>query len=370
MKKKKETVNKKNRNVNENVETKKGFKLHFNFGMRVCICIVLSLVLFVSGTVMLKKALSLVREKSINYSEKSKLDYRVYLKENDFYEEDYLGKDMIYVASLIDKIDIDFGYSFSSDRDTSLNFTYDIVAKLVISDEKGNNSYFEKEYELLSDKTIVMEKEKYTALNETVDIDYNYYNRVANSFKTSYGVDTVSKLIVYLRIDKSNTTDESYVIPASNSMSITIPLSERALNIKLDYNEINNINTIVSKAKVVVDDVLYLVIAIVLLILCILPFLKSIKLLMLIRSNKNAYDKYMGKILNEYDRLIVETTSFPDLSDKTIIKINKFDELLDVRDNLKLPVMYYTVNKHQKCYLYIIHNERVYLLTIKAVDLE
>ena len=50
--------------------------------------------------------------------------------------------------------------------------------------------------------------------------------------------------------------------------------------------------------------------------------------------------------------------------------ISKFEELLDVRDNLKLPIMYYVVTKHTKCCFYIKHNDDLYLLTIKSVDLE
>ena len=53
-----------------------------------------------------------------------------------------------------------------------------------------------------------------------------------------------------------------------------------------------------------------------------------------------------------------------------MIKISKFEELLDVRDNLKLPIMYYVVTKHTKCCFYIKHNDDLYLLTIKSVDLE
>ena len=52
-----------------------------------------------------------------------------------------------------------------------------------------------------------------------------------------------------------------------------------------------------------------------------------------------------------------------------IIKINKFTELLDVRDNLHQPIMYYNVVAHQKCHLYILKDSNLYLLTLKDVDM-
>lgn len=84
---------------------------------------------------------------------------------------------------------------------------------------------------------------------------------------------------------------------------------------------------------------------------------------------KSAYDKYISKLLNEYDRLIVETTTCPIINGDNVIVIDKFQELLDVRDNLKLPIMYYIVNKHQKCCFYILHENKIYLNIVKAVDL-
>ena len=69
--------------------------------------------------------------------------------------------------------------------------------------------------------------------------------------------------------------------------------------------------------------------------------------------------------------MIVETETAPVINDNiNVIKVGKFQELLDVRDNLKLPIKYYVVNKHQKCYFFISHEEELYLLTIKEVDLE
>ena len=44
----------------------------------------------------------------ISYTEKSNVEYNVCLKNNDFYEEKCLPKNMKYVASLIDNIQVEF----------------------------------------------------------------------------------------------------------------------------------------------------------------------------------------------------------------------------------------------------------------------
>ena len=51
---------------------------------------------------------------SIYYNEKSDLDYKVYLKENNYFQEKYLGKDRQYIAGLIDYISADFKYELNA----------------------------------------------------------------------------------------------------------------------------------------------------------------------------------------------------------------------------------------------------------------
>ena len=105
------------------------------------------------------------------------------------------------------------------------------------------------------------------------------------------------------------------------------------------------------------------------LVLAVITLGYTIKLILLSRTKKNNYDKRLEKILTEYDRIIVETTTFEKVNPDKIIKIKKFEELVDVRDNLKIPIMFYNVVAHQKSLFYIVYNEKMYLYTLKAVDI-
>ena len=58
------------------------------------------------------------------------------------------------------------------------------------------------------------------------------------------------------------------------------------------------------------------------------------------------------------------------LTDYNVIEVSKFTELLDVRDNLKMPINYYNIAKHEKGIFYIKNNDDIYLLTLKNVDLK
>ena len=94
----------------------------------------------------------------IKFNQKSNLDYKVYLKENDFYEQEYLEKDMLYVASLIDKIKMKFNYIFTIESDVDMDFTYSIKGRLVITDKTHNKNYYKNDYILLNPETMKIEK--------------------------------------------------------------------------------------------------------------------------------------------------------------------------------------------------------------------
>ena len=46
----------------------------------------------------------------VNYVENSSIDYKVYLKKNNYFDTPFLEKNKVYITSLIDYIDIDFSY--------------------------------------------------------------------------------------------------------------------------------------------------------------------------------------------------------------------------------------------------------------------
>lgn len=357
-----------NKKIKENKKLK--HKLYIGYESKIAMTIVLTFLLLLIGSYYLIKSINVLSVLNVNYREKSNIDYKVYLKNNEFYDSEYLGKGMTYVASLIDKISADFNYTFDIDKESDIDFDYDITAQLVISDTNKNNIFLKKEYKLLQSTKEKMTSSKNHTISKTIDIDYNYYNKIANKFRISYGVDTRSDLNIYLNIHEKNGENNSFKIDNKSVMSLTIPLSQKSINISLDYKDINKTSQVIKNSEIIINNYIFLALGISLLLIGILEFTHLIHLILLTKTKKTNYDKYITKILNEYDRLIVETTTGPNIQNKNIVKINRFNELLDVRDNLKLPIKYYVVCEHQKCQFYIDHEEELYILTIKEVDIE
>lgn len=337
---------------------------------RLIFDLVLFVILLSIGILLLYKALGFESEKVVKYSEKSDLDYKVYLVKNDFYEDEYLGKNMLYVANLIDKILIDFSYDFESDDNEDIDFTYSIIAKLSITNPTATKAYFEKSYVLLNEKKVNMKNASSQAIKEQISVDYPYYNRLANSFKNQYGVESDSKLTVYMLVNKKNTNDSNFVLNSSSVMNVVVPLSERSVDIKLDYKDINSTSNIIKKQTMTIKDILPLIGSGVFVLLSLVMVVKAVRNANLLIAKKSMYDKYVSKILKEYDRLIAESSTLLSFDDKEIINISKFTELLDIHDNLQLPIMYYEEREHELSYFYISHQNVVYLFEVNVENIE
>lgn len=333
---------------------------------RTIIYFIIFIVFLLIGIIVLMKSFSIDEDITINYKEKSNIDYRVQLKENDFYESEYLGKDMIYVASLIDKINIDFDYLFTIDEKVDMDLKYTILGTLLITDMTGEKKYYEKEYQLLEEKSINIKEKTSQEIKETINIDYDYYNKIVNEFRRNYGLSTQDKFIIHMKIDKYNNEDKSQAIEG-NYMTFSIPLSEKSVNISMDYKELEERSHSISKKNKELLNKIYLVISaisivisIVMLVISIYSYIKN--------PHKNKYEIYVNKILKEYDRLIVETSNLPNTQGTDIIRIEKFSELVDVHDNIKMPIMYYIVREKEECCFYIKHEDTIYLKEVKSKD--
>ena len=81
--------------------TKENKRSYVSYERRVLLYFIVVLGCLVLAASFLVKSFSTDSKEHITSKENSYIDYKVYLKKNDFYETKYLEKDMLYVASLI-----------------------------------------------------------------------------------------------------------------------------------------------------------------------------------------------------------------------------------------------------------------------------
>lgn len=355
------TKNKKN---SKNIKKE---KLSLIFGL----CIFFFCLFVIMGLKLITNSLSINNNEKLYFQEKGNVKYSVCLKDNDFFEDECLNPDMSYVASLIKNISLDYNYQFNGNIDNLVNsIDYEVVAKLTIENNDTKTKYYEKEYVLVP-KTTDSVKNNGTLYNldKKVNIDYEYYNSIATNFKSQYGVNSQSYLEVYLNT-YNNVNSKYKDIPTSAQISVRIPLSQKAIEIKFNTQEINkSIEKYIASKSIVIDGYLKFIVGIILLLLSLIFLSFIFAIIKKYTKTISKYDKFINKILKEYDRLIVETATFPNEKEYNILLINSFNELVDVRDNLRSPIMFYNVKDHKMSIFYILNDNNLYLYTVTSKDI-
>ncbi len=323
---------------------------------------ILFLVLFINS-------ISLNKKSNVIYKQISNIDYKVYLRENKYYGNNYLDKDMQYIASLIDNININFDYSFSFNQDINYKYTYYIKSEVKVTDSIDPSlNIYSKTNKLTEPNTIVKEDSNKFNINENISIDYNKYNDLVKSFKNTYLLNADSNLVLSMLVDIEDEKGNK-VKNNDEVMKISIPLTEQTINIKMDYEEVNNsYNTKVYRHfsidhKVLFAFSIFFLIGDIIYISSLVMFLNKTK------TKKTIYDITLSKILREYDRVIVNSKK-PIVVDGEIIELSSFSELLDVRDNLEKPIIFKEIHKGLKSIFIIRNKNETYRYVLKLSDLE
>ncbi len=343
-------------------------KLYLHFTLRVVLYCTLFVLLVVGFIISTDKAFSFVKNDDIIYRETGTYDYKVYLKDNSFYDTPYLEEGMAYVTSLIDYIKIKYNYVFFTSVESDVDIQYRMIAKLVITSQNNSNVFYEKDYVLT--KTVIdeMRGENRYVIDKDVEIDYQYYNDLANQFKSSYAVNTTSRLDVILEVEEKNQKTNLYDLRSASKTVVSIPLSEQEINISLD-GVVNKEKHIAQDSKFVVDDITFVFVSgiIIILLFIVLKSLARIILLVL-GKEKSEYDRYVRRLLLEYDRIIINVKVVPNKSDYNVIEVENFEELVDVRDNTKEPINYHVIEERVMSEFFVINDQNMYLYTVKAID--
>ena len=325
-------------------------------------------------TVLVLKGSMYTKEESIiGYNEVGNIDYKVFLKENNYYKEQYLGKDMQYVASIIKNVVPTFTYEMHSEEKMEYTYNYKVSADLIISDPNDNNKVLYKRPSLLVKDT----KEKVTGgsfrVDQDVSINYDEYNNYVNAFKKEYALSVNSKLVLTFNIDvtgKSPALKEDF--KKSSKLVIAIPMSEQTINIGIDTSDINNSGTLernymsqIKKPVALVLGIIVGLLSLALLYIVIYNFLTN-------RSKTDVYKATIKSILREYDRAIVssKTADTIDESKYNVIEVPRIEELLDAHDSTGKPILYNEDTENNISTFIIVSDEILYKYRVVKKELE
>lgn len=273
------------------------------------------------------------QQQSVVYTEKSSVDYKVYLKENDFFEQEYLESDKQYIASLIRNVQANFKYNLSSNElNKNHDYVYKIVAETEVLETANNNSIYKFTEELVSENVLQFNTNKGLRIDEYISIDYNKYNNIINRFVNTYYLEEITPtLTIKMYVNVKGVTRSSMPVA-----SLVIPLTTKTVAIDLESNSVNATNMNVYK-EIAKKDNFYLAI-----LTFILTVMIIIELFIFTNGTKDDVSMYRSKVkkvLMNYDSYIQKINNTFDFEGYQKLEMKTFEDLLQIRDTISQPIL-------------------------------
>ena len=304
----------------------------------------------------------------IGYQENGSIDYDVFLKDNEFFDDPHQESNQSYVASLIDKVIANFNYEIDMDtEDVNYLYSYSIDARLEIIDDSSGVAIFNPEYELVSVENKSQNSSNRLTINEIIILNYDEYNSLANRFLETYSLsNTTSNIVVTLHVDVlsdcrafSGSAAETY------SSELRIPLTTKTVNVKMTSSVPDAEAKMIACTRGAGSEV-FKTTAIVLGVIDALAIALLVAFIYFTRTEDITYTARVKKILAQYKSYIQKINNLFEMSGYQVIMVDTFDEMLEIRDTIQAPILMYE-NEDKTCSKFIIPTDSklLYLYQIK-----
>lgn len=323
----------------------------------ICVIIVFSILSF---------SLFLIYNKNnkanyVTYDEKSNIDYKVYLKENEFFENNYLESSRQYIASLIEYITADFEYKLSFDSENvEYKYEYRIEANVNVYDKTTNNVLYNKSEELLPEANYSTTEQEVN-IKKSVNIDYNEYNDLIYRFVELYGLDNVESVLTIDMYVNTIGSCENFEENSENEsvMTLSIPLTTQTVAIEISNDLIDTENNVMLCENSKLNYII-LAFAIITLLIDLIIIVCLARYEITTRTADTIYMKKLKKILNNYGSYIQEIKE--DFSQKgyQVVKVGTFEDMLEIRDTIRQPILM-KQNNEKTCTYFVIPSTSKYL---------
>lgn len=303
-----------------------------------------------------------------SYNIDQDLSYTVDLFDNSYIDTTTLGEDETYISDLIDNINIEYKYIYSSSEIVSLEYDYNVVATIsgVYSLNEEDEKVWTKKYEIVEPTIKSITNSNMIVESIPVSIDYSFYDEVVSQFRQELKLPIEASLNVALTVNIKGAFDGNS-LSDTKVLSVDIPLNQQAFKIDKNF-ESNYKKDIEEKSADYLNiDKKSLIIGIILLFIAILLFACSFKQLFN-RKKKTNYTIKLNKLLKEYGDIIVEVLDSVVDEDMEIVEVKNFNEMIDLENELRVPIIFYETKKYYEGEFILVHNDIAYKYVLRDSD--
>ncbi len=305
----------------------------------------------------------------IEYTESSSIDYKVQYKENEFFEEEWLGEEREYISSLVDSMIADFHYNLDMDTDgVGFEYQYKIEAILLIADKDSGKPYRTVTETLFPPANASVKKANSVTIDESVTIDYNKFNAIATEFTNTYSLKNASStLLITLDVEVLSSSEQFQQNNENKfSTSLKIPLVKETFGMETTTSVPESESKVLAYSGAENQSV-FLILGFTFAALAFLLLLVLIVFLHITRNEDITYTARVRKLLKSYGSYIQRMSGdFNDEGYQTVM-IQSFTEMLGIRDTIQSPILM-TENRDETMSRFLIptNTKLLYIFEVKV----
>ncbi len=307
-----------------------------------------------------------------NYQVNKGVKYEVNLVPNNYIQQNPQGMNELYISNLVKNILLKLDYSYTGTEKANLVYDYYVDAKILgeynSNEGNGKKRVWNKKYSLVLPQKKNINNSSNVYIHEDLAIDFNKYRTEVKNFTRDIGLSINANLEVVLTVSINGTTESGQKIAEQSNVSTTIPLNQDVFTITTDTGGsgqkaiTKNITTADINYLSLSLGLIALIFAIVLVVMLIKKMSKQSKI--------SPYERKIKKIMNEYGDIIVETDSVFNYSDYNVIDIKNFDELLDLEQEIRIPIIVNVDLENKHTVFAVINNSTLYRFILEEEDLD
>ena len=286
--------------------------------------------------------------------------YNVNLIENDLFEKQTLEMGKTYISSLVDKINMDFSYSLTGNKKSDIKYSYQVIA---VSNVKYEDKTNNKEDVIWSKQDVLIESKDGKAdganftIEDSFDVDFAKYNEEVKKFKEELRIPVIADLQIKLIVrSDANVPGVENTVVENSIMNLKMDLAKDVFTVEQQFENTDNkeISENIDAKKTINKPML--VIGCVLVVAALMITLDAIR--RSIKFSKNSdYAIALNRILKNYGDIVAEIVSPVEIDNLNIIDVKNFDQLLDIEEEVRMPILYYeTIPDEQGEFIIICDN--------------
>lgn len=263
----------------------------------------------------------------VNYEDTSEIFYKVNYMDNKY---DDMNNNK-YVSSMIDDIDISYIYDNILSEYISGYYKYSVSGYLIAYEDDITNSLWEKKYQLVDEKTVVLDKNKINSIKieDSFIFDFKTYRNEIQQFVNDSGIDVNGYMHIRINIlEFLNFNDMENEYSDNKVITLNIPLNQDVF--KITVNNLDNKDSYYEFNNKRAMNLIFLLIGAFCLALSFTFLVMVFKQIIYIHNVQSRYKRDLKTILSKYDECIVKVKSLYTNKKYNMIYVESFSELMDV----------------------------------------